>query len=106
MPRRRSGLRLRRQTWVIQGHRVQRDDGGYSVLVDHLLPVAQMPQGGIRGPVILFRTDEVNPPVPKVLPGAKRLTAFRPGRYCASDGRHGSYRATGCSGTMVDIACL
>ena len=45
-----------------------------------------MPQGGIRGPVILFRTGEVNPPVPKVLPGAKRLTAFRPGRYCAYDG--------------------
>ena len=65
-----------------------------------------MPQGGIWGPVILFRTGEVNPPVSKVLPGAKRLTAFRPGRYCASDGKHGSYRATGCSGTMVDIACL
>ena len=27
-------------------------------------------------------------------------------RYCASDGRHGSYRTTGCNGTIVDIACL
>lgn len=54
-----------------------------------------MPQGGIRGPVILFRTGEVNPPVPKVLPGAKRLTAFRPGRYCASDGKPGSFNGTG-----------
>ena len=74
---------------------MQRDNRRYSVLIDHLLPVAQMPQGGIRGPVILFRTGEVNPPVPKVLPGAKRLTAFRPGRYCASDGKPGSFNGTG-----------
>ena len=50
---------------------------------------------GVWGPVILFRTDGVNPPVPKVLPGAKRLTAFRPGRYCASDGKPGSFNGTG-----------
>ena len=40
------------------------------MLVDHLLLVAQAPQMRRPVPVILFRTDGVNPPVPKALPAA------------------------------------
>ena len=39
-------LRLRRQAWVIQGHRVQRDNRRYSVLVDHLLPAVGVQHHG------------------------------------------------------------
>ena len=75
---------------------MNRNDGGYCVLVDHLLLVAQTPQTRRLGPRDF---------IPHGRSESARAQGFTCGkalvrpvgrrRYCASDGKPGSFNGTG-----------